>query len=66
MKTNFIFMVRWLSLWGLISAVLCGTPKSSDPFVHAFANPADNPNLPRVLILGDSISIGYTSGSESA
>ena len=53
-------MVRWLTLLGLISAVLCGTPKNSDPFVHAFANPADNPNLPRVLIIGDSISIGYT------
>ena len=26
----------------------------------AFVNPVDNPSLPRVLIIGDSISIGYT------
>jgi hypothetical protein len=60
MKTNFLYMVRLLFVFGLISAFLSGTPKNSDPFVHAFANPADNPDLPRVLILGDSISIGYT------
>lgn len=34
-------------------------PKS-DPFQNAFANPVDDPALPRVLIVGDSISIGYT------
>lgn len=34
--------------------------KQSDPFEHPFANPVDNPDLPRVLIIGDSISIGYT------
>ena len=27
---------------------------------NAFKNPTDNPKLPRVLIIGDSISIGYT------
>ncbi|MDF1754375.1 MAG: SGNH/GDSL hydrolase family protein [Verrucomicrobiales bacterium] len=32
----------------------------NDPFLHAYANPVDNPELPRVLIIGDSISIGYT------
>ena len=31
-----------------------------DPFQHPFANPVDDPTLPRVLIIGDSISIGYT------
>lgn len=31
-----------------------------DPFHHPFANPVDDPTLPRVLIAGDSISIGYT------
>ena len=31
-----------------------------DPFQHPFANPVDKPGLPRVLIVGDSISIGYT------
>ncbi len=34
--------------------------KQNDPFQHPFANPADQPGLPRVLIVGDSISIGYT------
>ncbi|MEP2775275.1 MAG: SGNH/GDSL hydrolase family protein [Luteolibacter sp.] len=27
----------------------------------AFANPKDNPDLPNVLLIGDSISIGYTT-----
>jgi arylsulfatase A-like enzyme len=34
--------------------------KQPDPFQDPFANPTDNPCLPRVLIVGDSISIGYT------
>ncbi|MGB0581747.1 MAG: SGNH/GDSL hydrolase family protein [Limisphaerales bacterium] len=34
--------------------------KQNDPFKHPFANPIDKPGLPRVLIVGDSISIGYT------
>ncbi|MDO6719234.1 SGNH/GDSL hydrolase family protein [Psychrosphaera sp. 1_MG-2023] len=29
-------------------------------FKKAFSNPKDNPNLPNVLLIGDSISIGYT------
>lgn len=29
-------------------------------FKRAFTNPQDNPALPRVLLIGDSISIGYT------
>ena len=29
-------------------------------FQKAFANPKDNPDLPNVLLIGDSISIGYT------
>ena len=28
----------------------------------AFSNPEDDPKLPRVLLIGDSISIGYTTG----
>ncbi len=36
---------------------LCGEP---DPFSKPFDNPVDDPGLPRVLIIGDSISIGYT------
>ena len=39
---------------------LAGYAKSNDPFTQPFANPVDNPDLPRVLIIGDSISIGYT------
>jgi len=34
--------------------------QQADPFEHPFANPVDDPELPRVLIIGDSISIGYT------
>lgn len=33
-----------------------------DPFKDPFANPVDVAGLPRVLIIGDSISIGYTPG----
>ena len=39
---------------------LTGAKKQQDPFVHPFANPAPNPELPQVLIIGDSISIAYT------
>lgn len=34
--------------------------KQQDPFQNPFANPVDDASLPRVLIVGDSISIGYT------
>lgn len=34
--------------------------EEQDPFTHPFANPVDDPQQPRVLIIGDSISIGYT------
>ena len=33
---------------------------ANDPFSNPFDNPVDDPLLPRVLIIGDSISIGYT------
>ena len=33
---------------------------ANDPFSKPFDNPVDDPSLPRVLIIGDSISIGYT------
>ena len=36
---------------------LLGKP---DPFNKPFDNPVDDPALPKVLIIGDSISIGYT------
>jgi acyl-CoA thioesterase-1 len=38
-------------------------PAEADLFLHmkdAFKNPADEPGVPRVLLIGDSISIGYT------
>lgn len=38
-------------------------PAEADLHLHlkqAFVNPEDDPNLPRVLLIGDSISIGYT------
>ena len=28
-------------------------------YCHAFTNPKENPSLPNVLLIGDSISIGY-------
>jgi hypothetical protein len=55
------------SLFSLIVALAClaagalaqapATPKAPDP---ALAPITDNPALPRVLLIGDSISIGYT------
>ena len=38
-----------------------GRANSTDPLINPFANPIDEPALPRVLIIGDSISIGYTT-----
>jgi acyl-CoA thioesterase-1 len=35
-------------------------PKGDEHLKNPLANPKDNPALPRVLIIGDSISIGYT------
>ena len=29
-------------------------------YTNAFSNPTDNPTLPNILLIGDSISIGYT------
>ena len=52
----------------LLIAVVAIAPTSlaqknakQDPFRNPFKNPVDNPKLPRVLIVGDSISIGYTT-----
>ena len=44
----------------ITGSIALGQGKHSDPYQHPFANPVDDPNLPRVLIIGDSISIGYT------
>ncbi|MEO0414547.1 MAG: SGNH/GDSL hydrolase family protein, partial [Verrucomicrobiota bacterium] len=57
MKT---ILLPLITLIFAISAIAQNPKGHTDPFQHAFANPTDNPNLPRVLIIGDSISIGYT------
>ena len=44
-----LFLSACSVLWG-----------ANDPFSNPFDNPVDDPKLPRVLIMGDSISIGYT------
>ena len=47
----------------LFCPLVSGQNKSNqgDPLKHPYANPVDNPELPRVLLIGDSISIGYTA-----
>ena len=53
-----------VSLALILASVAIAAPnilaQKNDPFVHPFANPTDDPTLPRVLIIGDSISIAYT------
>lgn len=49
-----------IGMAGMMPAPAQTKAKQNDPFQHAFANPVDKPGLPRVLIVGDSISIGYT------
>jgi acyl-CoA thioesterase-1 len=51
-RTTFFYLLLFAT-----TGVLHATP---DPFSKPFDNPVDKPELPRVLILGDSISIGYT------
>ena len=52
---HFRLIVAFLTQFALSSWA-----KSPVLFTNAFDNPVDNPDLPRVLIIGDSISIGYT------
>lgn len=61
MTQHWKFLITILLAFALTP--LHGAPKGgkkNDPFQHPFANPVDQAELPRVLILGDSISIGYT------
>ena len=51
-RTTFFYLLLFAA-----TGVLHATP---DPFSKPFDTPVDKPELPRVLILGDSISIGYT------
>ena len=54
--TFLIICCTWFTSGPLIQAKV----KHTDPFQHPFANPVDKPDLPRVMIVGDSISIAYT------
>ena len=60
---------RWTVICGFSLAVICllaiktygqETANNSRPRNPAFALVTDDPKLPRVLLIGDSISIGYT------
>lgn len=64
MKTQrFLFLVLAMVL-ASVPATVCAASyavaAADASLKSAFANPVDDPHLPRVLIIGDSISIGYT------
>src|SRR4030095_8064705 len=50
-------LLHLLLMLTLLAAVLLALQEKNDP---AFAPVTDDPKLPRVLLIGDSISIGYT------
>jgi acyl-CoA thioesterase-1 len=55
-----------LAGFSLAAFVLLQTPSGQEDLSDRLSNPAmipivDNPGLPRVLLIGDSISIGYTT-----
>ena len=61
---------RWIVIVGLSVVAICllstknsgqETANSPRPRNPAFARVTDDPKLPRVLLIGDSISIGYTA-----
>lgn len=52
-------MTRTLILLASVATIF---PCSAQKKNAAFQNPEDDPKLPRVLLIGDSISIGYTPG----
>ncbi|WDE99334.1 SGNH/GDSL hydrolase family protein [Lentisphaera profundi] len=49
-----------LSILAFSLSHLYAQPAKKTPFTHPFVNPVDQAGIPRVLIIGDSISIGYT------
>ncbi|AHF91797.1 lipolytic protein G-D-S-L family [Opitutaceae bacterium TAV5] len=57
MKIQTLFM-----LFPLLTGVLVAAPANSPMLEHQEAQVVEVPGLPRVLILGDSISIGYIQG----
>ncbi len=65
MKKLLLISALVLGCAGLVSADNKTAPaaskkKKADPDAGAFAKVTDDPKLPRVLLIGDSISIGYT------
>lgn len=63
---NLCFALWIAALSGLLAQQGVVTPGEASPKEQkrnpAFSKVADDPSLPRVLIIGDSISIGYTAG----
>jgi len=55
----FIVLVGFVLLLGS-SSLKAQQPRNQRPSNRAFGKVEDDPKLPRVLLLGDSISIGYT------
>lgn len=49
--------MKWFSSIFLLAWALCGAADAPNP---AYAPVVNNPALPRALLIGDSISIGYT------
>jgi acyl-CoA thioesterase-1 len=60
LRTLFTLAIAGVLAWSPTTACAQKSARQQDPFQHPFANPVDDPSLPRVLIIGDSISIGYT------
>ena len=55
-----ICLILFVALVSFSQTHLHAQKAKKTPFNHAFTNPVDKADLPRVLIIGDSISIGYT------
>ncbi len=68
MRITFILFLRLFATFLLTTQIAYSKEKlaseselyTGKKFSKAFENPEDNPALPNVLIIGDSISIGYT------
>jgi len=54
------FTTRRIATTDVLLATIVGLAADAQSAPPAFAPVDDDPNLPRVLLLGDSISIGYT------